>query len=473
MTKTILRTLLPALLASWTWSASAAIRLPSILGSHMVLQRKSDARFWGWANPAEKVSITTDWDATVHEAVADSGGRWNVNVKTPDAGGPYKVTLNGSNGIVLEDVMIGEVWVCSGQSNMEWSGDQSVPQALEEAPNANNPKIRFFHIPKSTSDHPQDNCAGSWKVCTPEEMIHFSAIGYFFGKELQSELKVPVGLISSNWGGTPAEVWAPSEVVQNDSELVAAAGKLQPFAWWPKDPGKCYNAMIHPITPFAIAGAIWYQGESNTGTAGSYEKLFTRMIGAWREAWGREFPFYYVQIAPFAYGQPFVGALLREAQTRSASCANTGMVVVSDLVDDIKNIHPVNKRDVARRLANWALAETYGHQGILYRSPVFRSMEVQGSKVRIRFDHVEGGLQARDGEPTEFQIAGADRKFVPARATIEGDEVRVWSPDIAEPVAVRFGFSNTAMPNFFSGAGLPVNLFRTDEWPVDTRSDSK
>ena len=466
--QTLLPLLAAAFLAKSLSFSAAAVRLPPIIGSHMVLQQKSTVNLWGWSNPAEKIRIMTDWDSKVYEASADSGGQWTLPVQTPAAGGPYKVVVNGSNAIVLEDVMIGEVWVCSGQSNMEWSGDQSLPQSLEEAPRANNAKIRFFYIPKTTAETPQDRCEGSWKVCSPEEMIHFSAVGYFFGKNLQQSLNVPVGLIGSNWGGTPAEVWTPREAIQNDPELVEAAGKLQPFAWWPKDPGKCFNAMIHPITKYKIAGAIWYQGESNAATAYAYQKLFTTMIGAWRKAWNNDFPFYFVQIAPFAYGNTHVGALLREAQTRSASYPNTGMVVVSDLVENVKDIHPINKRDVSQRLANWALAKTYGRDGITFQSPIFKRMQVEGSKIRIHFDHAPGGLVARNGGPTEFHIAGADKKFVPATGTIDGNTVLVSSDAVGQPVAVRFGFSNTAIPNLFSKEGLPVNLFRTDDWVVDT-----
>jgi len=459
-----------AMFAGSSCPVSATVRLPAILGSHMVLQQKAPVSFWGWANPAEKIRIMTDWDNTVYDTTADGGGQWQVRVQTPAAGGPYKVIVNGANAIVLEDVMIGEVWVCSGQSNMEWSGDQGVPQSLEEAPRATNTRIRFFSIPKTTADTPQDRSEGSWKVCSPEEMIHFSAVGYFFGKQLNRELGAPVGLIGSNWGGTPAEVWTPRDVVQSDAELRDAAGKLQSFAWWPKDPGKCFNAMIYPLAKFKIAGAIWYQGESNAGTAYAYEKLFRAMISAWRAAWGEEFPFYFVQIAPFAYDKAGIGALLREAQTKSAAHPNTGMVVVSDLVDDVKNIHPVNKQDVAKRLANWALAKTYGRKGIAYQSPVYQRMAIEGDKIRISFDHAEDGLQVSKGEPTEFFIAGAEQKFMPAKATIEGSQVVVSSDKVSQPGAVRFGFSNTAMPNLFSKAGLPVNLFRTDDWKVETEA---
>ena len=468
MNRRFLQLLAALLIAPSFAPLCAAVRLPSVIGSHMVLQQKSTVNLWGWSNPAEKVRVIADWDSQIHETTANNGGHWLVRVQTPAAGGPYKVIVSGSNAIVLEDVMIGEVWVCSGQSNMEWSGDQNLPQSLEEAPRARNLKIRFFSIPKATSNTPQDRCEGSWKVCTPEEMVHFSAVGYFFGKQLQQTLGTPIGLVGSNWGGTPAEVWTPQSSVLGDPKLKEAAGKLQSFAWWPKDPGKCFNAMIHPITKYKIAGAIWYQGESNTSTAYAYQDLFTTMIGAWRKAWDSDFPFYFVQIAPFAYGNSHVGALLREAQSKSASYPNTGMVVVSDLVDDVKDIHPVNKKDVAKRLANWALATTYGKSGIAHQSPVYKRMEIQGSQIRIHFDHADNGLVSKNGPPTEFFVAGADKKFVAATATLEGRAVLVSSETVSQPVAVRFGFGNTAIPNLFSKEGLPVNLFRTDDWEVDT-----
>lgn len=454
-------------------TVSAAVRLPAILGSHMVLQQKATVNLWGWSNASEKIRILTDWTNTLYEVVADSGGRWRAPIQTPAAGGPYKVIVTGSNAIVLEDVMVGEVWVCSGQSNMEWSGDQGLPQVLAEAPRATNTKIRFFYLPKTTADYPQERCEGSWKVCSPEEMLHFSAIGYFYGQELQDKLSVPVGLINSNWGGTPAEVWTPRDLVEKDPILAAAAGQISPAPWWPKDAGLCYNAMIHPLTPFKIAGVIWYQGESNTRTAETYPSLFTGMIDSWRKAWQEPFPFYFVQIAPFAYDRPNVGALLREAQTLSAAHPKTGMVVVSDLVEDVKNIHPVNKRDVAKRLANLALSQTYGRAGIAHQSPVYEQMQAEGDKIRIRFRHADQGLVAKNGPPTEFQIAGTDKVFFPASATIEDSSVVVSHPEVKQPVAVRFGFSNTAIPNLFSKEGLPVNLFRTDHWEVDTKPAAK
>ena len=445
-------------------SAVADVRLPSIIGSHMVLQQKSDVKLWGWSSPAEKIVISTSWDTTTYKLTATNGATWAANIKTPAAGGPHTITIKGNNQIVLEDVLIGEVWVCSGQSNMEWSGSQNLPQSLAEAPTATNNQIRFFYVPKSTSNYPQDDVSAKWVVCNPEDMKRFSAVGYFFGKKLNAETGYPVGLINSNWGGTPAEVWTPAEIVNADTELKAAANKITPLAWWPNIEGLTYNAMIYPITNFSIAGAIWYQGESNINAHASYQKLFTSMIDGWRKAWRKQFPFYFVQIAPYSYSNEHInGALLREAQSSAAKHPNTGMVVISDLVDDVKNIHPIEKKEVALRLANYALAETYGVKGLVYKSPVYTSHEIEKGKVRISFENVPTGLMAKGGAPTEFYIAGVDNKFVPANAKIEGKTVVVSSKEVKEPVAVRFGFTNTSIPNLFSAEGLPVNLFRTDK----------
>jgi sialate O-acetylesterase len=442
----------------------AAVRLPSIIGSHMVLQQNAQVKLWGWSAPAETITIQVSWDTTNYKVVASRGARWMTSIKTPAAGGPFTIRIKASNEIILDDVLIGEVWLCGGQSNMEWGGDQGLPQSKEASPQATNNKIRFFYVPKSTSSTPQDDVTARWVVCSPEEMLHFSAIGYFFGNQVNGTTGFPVGLINSNWGGTPAEVWTPELVVANDPDLRFAAEKLSPAAWWPHIRGEAYNAMIYPLTNFAIAGALWYQGESNVTTHYSYKRLFTSMIDSWRKAWGKEFPFYFVQIAPYTYGDNHInGAFLREAQTQSASFPKTGMVVVSDLVDNIKDIHPKLKKEVAARLANYALAETYGVKGLHYKSPVYASHAVEKGAIRIQFNHVPTTLISKGGDPSDFFIAGADGRFVPAKARIEGNSVIVSSREVKEPVDVRFGFTNTAMPNLFSAEGLPVNLFRTDK----------
>lgn len=452
-------------------TVSAAIRLPNILGSHMVLQQKSKVKLWGWGQPSEKIIITTTWNTDTIRAEVDGGAKWVTEIITPSAGGPYKITIAGSSVIVLDDVLIGETWVCGGQSNMEWSGDQQLQESIDEAPLAKNNKIRLFYVTKSTASFPQDNLEGKWVVCSPEEMIHFSAIGYFFGKNLQNALNTPIGLINSNWGGTAAETWTPTEVITASEYLTATAAKQNATPWWPHKIGDAYNAMIAPLTNYTIAGAIWYQGESNTGTYYGYTELFTKMIHAWRKNWNKNFPFYFVQIAPFHYGNKNVGALLREAQTKAAGFENTGMVVVSDLVPDTNNIHPTLKKEVAARLANLALDQTYKNastKGINPNSPSLESFTIEANKIIIKLKDAPAGIMAKGDASTYFEIAGADKIFMPAQVKIEGGQIIVTSSKLAAPVAVRYGFSNTTRPNLYSKTGLPVNIFRTDNWEMDT-----
>lgn len=451
----------------------AKVRLPSVLSSNMVLQQQSTVTLWGWSAPAEKIYITTSWNAITDSTTGSGDAKWNIKIKTPAAGGPYTITIKGSNRIVLENVMIGEVWVCSGQSNMEWSSLNGLTQVKEELPNSANTNIRFFHIPKTTALDPQEDCASTWTECNAETLKGFSAVAYYFGKQLQQQLNVPIGLINTSWGGTAAEVWAPEDVVEKDPELKSAAEKIGATNWWPHLPGRAYNAMITPITPFHIAGTIWYQGESNTGTASTYKKLMTSLIDSWRKDWNTNFPFYYVQIAPFAYGNKHIGALLREAQTQTLTHPNTGMVVITDLVDNIKDVHPQNKKDVGARLAAWALAETYNKAGLAYKSPMYKNMVINKNKATVYFDNAPNGLILKGDKKkaTEFFIAGEDKNFLPAEVKIEGDHVVLTHKQIKNPVAVRFAFSNTAIANIFSKEGLPVNPFRTDDWEVDTTKE--
>jgi sialate O-acetylesterase len=274
-------------------------------------------------------------------------------------------------------------------------------------------------------------------------------------------------LINSNWGGTPAETWTPDYVINNDEIIKKGADALKPAEWWPHKTALAYNAMIYPITNYTIAGAIWYQGESNTQTYYAYEKLFTGMIDAWRQQWNKAFPFYFVQIAPFAYGFKNIGALLRETQTKAAAYPNTGMVVISDLIPDTNNIHPILKKEVAVRLSNLALNKTYGYNQIVCESPLYASHKIEKDKIKIQFTNTNNGIVANGNEITCFEIAGADKIFYPAQAKIENNEVVVFNKNIKSPVAVRFAFNNTAIPNLFSKEGLPINLFRTDDWEMD------
>jgi len=448
----------------------ANIRIPNILGSHMVLQQSKAVKIWGWGAPEELVTIKTSWDTTNYITKTGNGAKWITEIKTPGPGGPYRISISGSNEIILEDVLIGEVWVCSGQSNMEWSGDQKVQQSIDESPKANNKNIRFFYVPKATAEYPQDNVQGSWVVCSPEEMLHFSAIGYFFGKNLENNLKRPIGLINSNWGGTPAETWTPSYIIEQDSILLQSTKKQNIFSAWPNKVGIAYNAMIAPLTQFSIAGVIWYQGESNTERYYIYNKLFTKMIGAWRKAWDYDFPFYYVQIAPFAYVNKYIGALLREAQTDASQYPNTGMVVISDLVPDTNNIHPPLKKEVAERLANLALSKQYGFRNLIYQSPSFDSYKIEKDKIIVSLKYAPNGLQIKGDEACCFEIAGNNKIFVEAQVKIQGSQIIVFNKSINQPIAVRFAFNNTSRPNLFSKEGLPVNLFRTDNWTLETNA---
>ncbi len=445
-------------------TAWSKVRLPNIIGSHMVLQQKSKVKLWGWAAASESITIKTTWDTTTYKVIATNGANWETEINTPAAGGSYTITIEGENKIILEDVLIGEVWVCSGQSNMEWSGDQDLKESIDEAPKANQPEIRLFYVNKSTSLYPQDNVEGKWVVCSPESMIHFSAIGYFFGKKINSSIKTPVGLINSNWGGTPAETWTPAYVIEKDPIIKKGAESLGQYAWWPSNTAIAYNAMIAPLTKFSISGVLWYQGESNVSSYYSYEQLFTGMIDAWRAAWNKNFPFYFVQIAPYTYGNNINGALLRETQTKASKHPNTAMVVVSDLVPDTTNIHPTLKIEVANRLANIALKHIYNQNIGVVNGPLYESLQIEKDKVTLSFSNIGSGLMCKDKELSHFEIAGADHLFLPGTAKIIGDKIIVSNKNIKSPVAVRYAFNNTAIGNVFNKEGLPLNLFRTDNW---------
>jgi sialate O-acetylesterase len=446
-------------------SSYSKVKLPAILADHMVLQQQSKVNFWGWCAPNESIVVKPSWTTHTFKTQGSSDGKFLLKIATPKAGGPFTITIVGENEIVLKDVLIGEVWVCGGQSNMEWSGTQSLKQSLEEAPNATNGNIRLLYVPKTTATTPQEDIKATWKVNNPIDMKAFSAIGYFFGKRLNEKLNVPIGLINSNWGGTPAEPWIPTEVIENDSTFKAVAATIPAQPNWPVKPGLAFNGMISPIANFKIAGVIWYQGESNVPTWYNYNRLFATMINSWRTNFGWEMPFYYVQVAPYTYNNGY-GALLREAQTQTLSVPKTGMVVISDLVSNVKNIHPENKVDVAHRLANLALDKTYHVAGVKFEQPLFKKAVLKGSTIKIYFEHLGGGLVSKDGPIKEIYIAGADQKFLPAQAKIEGKELVVWSNEVLNPVAVRFGFTDAAVPNLFGSNGLPVNPFRTDQWQV-------
>lgn len=631
----------------------ADIRLPALIGDNMVLQHGSDAPLWGWADPGEKITLEAEWLDKPVSTTAAPDGRWSAGLPTPNCGGPYRLKIVGKNAIQFTDVLIGEVWICSGQSNMEWSINHGIDNGDAEAAAANYPFIRLFDVPNAVSLTPRADCDGRWLPCSPESVRSFSAIAYFFARELHRELGVPIGLIEADWGGTVAEAWVseptlrklgdfnstldmiareakhpddaerryqerinhwweqvarldsgvakqwmapdlddsdwpthlvpaawdndelrdfdgvawfrfafdlpsnwenrdltlslgpiddmdsvwlngvkigglevmdqwttpriydvPAETLKSGRNLLAVrvidamggggicgqpedvalrprdadastplslAGQwryrrgveMQDLPMWPRRldnpnlPSVLSNGMIEPLIPFAIRGAIWYQGESNRPRAKQYQRLFPALIADWRHRWGRgDFPFYYVQIAPYRYGEDKgEAAELREAQLMTLGVPNTGMVVTMD-IGNPDDIHPSNKQEVGRRLSLWALAKTYGRENLVYSGPVFKAMKTEGDKIRLTFNYAAGGLKTRDGAPpTCFTIAGPDRQFHAATAKIEGDTVVVSCPQVAAPLAVRYAWGAADQPNLCNQAGLPASSFRTDDWP--------
>jgi sialate O-acetylesterase len=489
--------------------AHADIRLPALIGDNMVLQDGDRVAFWGWADPNEEIHVSVSWRDMEWTVQADNNGDWLFRMTPPRMGGPYTVTLKGKNTLTIKNILVGEVWVCSGQSNMQMSV-RSAANAEQEIAAATYPKIRLFSVERTVAETPQSDCKGQWVECSPETVGDFSAAGYFFGRELFQQLDTPVGLIHSSWGGTPAESWTNRSrledkavfepILQRYQEALAkypqamvkykedldkwgqAAEKARkegtqvpprPSAplgpGHPWSPAGLYNAMIAPLLNYTIRGAIWYQGESNAGRAYQYRDLFRTMIESWWTGWGRtSFPFLFVQLANFHEVKPEPcdsdWAELREAQLMTLDLPSTGMAVIID-IGDARDIHPKNKQDVGKRLALWALAQTYG-KNVEYSGPLYQSMEKKGQQVVLHFDHVGGGLVAKgDGRLTGFALAGEDRKFVWAEARIEGDTVVVSSEKVADPVAVRYAWADNPVCNLYNKAGLPASPFRTDGWP--------
>ncbi|MFO0813303.1 MAG: sialate O-acetylesterase [Gemmatales bacterium] len=499
------------------WSVSYAdVKLHSLFTSHMVLQQKTTVPVWGQAAPGEQVTVK--FQGQTQTATADDKGKWSVKLSSLQPGGPFEMTVEGKNTIKLEDVLVGEVWLCSGQSNMEWPVRQSKDpkEVIEKA--ANN-QLRLFQVKKLTSNQPLSEPAldpawKQWRVASPESVPGFSAVGYFFGLSLQKARNVPVGMIHTSWGGTPAEAWTSEEFLQKTPELayyvenvkkqianfpeamkkydeqmkkydeeaikLRAENKTVPVS--PRKPNhpdqspgtsaRLYNAMINPLVPYAVKGAIWYQGESNAGRAYEYRTLFPTMIQSWRAAWGYEFPFLFVQLAPFKniVEQPKESdwAELREAQLLiSLKLANTAQAVITDTTDektDQKDIHPKNKAPVGERLALAARQKVYG-EPIVGTGPLFERLTITGDKAVLSFTSVGGGLVCKGDKLTGFTIAGADKKFYNAEAKIDGDKVVVTCEAVKEPVAVRFGWTDYPVVNFFNKEGIPASPFRTDEWP--------
>jgi sialate O-acetylesterase len=507
--------LLVLALAAFAFPAGsrAEIKLPSLISDHMVLQQEAKANVWGTADPGEQITVKLG-GASV-SAKANYKGSWNVRLSGFKPGVIGDMTITGKNTITVKDVAVGEVWVCSGQSNMEWSvraskdADAEIAAATEAA-------IRLFTVLKMPKLEPTEECTGKWEICSPESIPNFSAVAYFFGRDLQQKLQVPVGLIHSSWGGTPAQFWTPAEVMAGDpllkvyvekweetkakypaakaeydknleawkaaSELAKAEGKPIPRQPSPPRggdpfgaPGCLWNGMIVPLLPYTIQGAIWYQGESNASDARLYRVLFPTMITSWRRAWAKgglgqsenpEFPFLFVQLANFMarHEQPTESgwAELREAQLMTLELPRTAMAVAIDIGDE-KDIHPRNKQEVGRRLALAAEAMVY-YIDTEFSGPIYTGAQTEEGRIRLSFRNASG-MKAANGEKIKgFEIAGADRKFVWAEAEVDGDHVLVSAPQIKAPAAVRYAWADNPEANLVNTAGLPASPFRTDDW---------
>ncbi len=500
-------TVLGLLLASA--AAPAQVVVNPLFSDHAVLQRELPIPVWGTAAAGEKVLVKLGDNAVLTTAGAD--GRWLAKLAPMAAGGPFELTVQGTNVITVKDVLVGEVWVCSGQSNMQMTVNSTANAAAAIAA-ANDPSLRLLTVPRHSAIEPLTSAPVKWELCTPQTVPGFTAVGYFFGQRLRAALNVPVGLINSSVGGTPAEAWTSYGTLFMEPELrplcqgfqkaldeystrmrdyrdkvlprwqdevkKAKADKRQP----PRQPGPpmgpnhqsrpagLYNGMIAPLIPYAIRGAIWYQGEANAGRAAQYRTLFPTMIRDWRQKWGQgEFPFYFVQLAPFMKIRPEPSesnwAELREAQLYTQQTVpHTHMAVITDVGDEL-DIHPKQKQPVGERLAFGALRLIHG-QSLVCSGPVFESLWVEGAVAHLRFVSTAGRLEARGGALKGFAVAGSDRRFYWAEARLVGsDEVAVTCPQVAHPVAVRYGWADYPVVNLWNRAGLPASPFRTDQWP--------
>ncbi|MDB6064050.1 MAG: hypothetical protein JWR26_258 [Pedosphaera sp.] len=501
----------------WGQTADAEVSLPKVFGSHMVLQQEKPVIVWGWAQPNE--TVTVQIASASKKVQANERGEWKAVLPAMKASGPYALKVSGSNSLQFDDVMVGEVWLCSGQSNMEM-GIGMVNDAKAEIAAADYPGIRLLKVAKKWTPLPQKDFEGTWKVCSPKTVAEggwggFSAAGYFFGRELHKKLGVTVGLIDSTWGGTRIESWTPPEgfaavpalekildqvqlgdpnsarhqerlaqtLKETGNWMAAAQQALNEHNLVPtmptypaellpphdvQNPTALYNGSIHPLAPFAIRGAIWYQGESNYGEGMLYTEKMKALIGGWRKVWGEgEFPFYFVQIAPYNYnGNPEVMGEFWEGQTAAQSIPNVGMAVIND-IGNLKDIHPKNKQEVGRRLALQALERTYGQETLVYCGPTFKAMAIEGDKLRLTFDDAGMGLKARDDQPLSwFEMIDADEGgFVKADARIEGASVVLSAPEVKHPVAMRFAWSMLALPNLINAEGLPAGSFRAGTVP--------
>ena len=453
---------------------NATIRLPYFFADNMVLQQKTDAAIWGWAKPGSTVQLTTSWNKKRYSTTADSEGKWKTKIATPDAGGPYEISISDGSPVTIKNILIGEVWLCSGQSNMEMPmkgfRDQPILNSNDAILNSANDNIRLYIVPRSVQRLPQDTSKNSfWKTAEPEAVSNFSATAYFFGKMLYEQLHVPIGLVNISYGGSPVEAFMDENTLKAFPEIKIPA-KNDTTKLTNKFATVLYNGMLRPFLGYTIKGCIWYQGESNYDRAAQYEKLFPVFVQLIRTQSEQEFPFFYAQIAPYnnatyAGANPtYNSAFLRDAQRKAQTkIPNSGMAVLMDIGEEF-SIHPMNKETGSKRLAYMALAKTYGRKGFACESPVYDSLLISGSNATIKFKNVPNGLTAFGKGLNQFEIAGANKIFRPAKAVISGGTIIISSPDVKDPIAVRYAFKDFVVGDLFSTEGFPVSSFRTDDW---------
>jgi sialate O-acetylesterase len=456
---------------------SAQVKLPAFFSDGMVLQQQSNAAVWGWAKAGSTVKLNSSWNKKNYAVTADDKGKWTLKIATPNAGGPYSITISDGIPVTIKNVLIGEVWLCSGQSNMEMPmkgfKDQPVYGSNDAIFNSANEQIRMYTVPRAVERFTKDTSKNSvWKNANPENVSNFSATAYYFGRSLQQQLKVPVALILDSYSGSPAESFMSAESLKAFPEIaIPSATGTEKLS--NKNATTLYNGMIHPLAGFTIKGCIWYQGESNYDRPDQYEKLFPAMVQLWRNEWAQgNFPFYFAQIAPYNYTllpastrtEKMNSAYLRDAQRRAAAAIpNSGMVVLMDAGDE-KTIHPFNKEIVGKRFAYLALGDIYANKGFAYQSPLYDSLIIAGNVATVRFKNAPNGLTSYTKPITQFEIAGADKTFYPAQAMINKGMIQVSSPMVATPVAVRYAFKDFIAGELFSTEGYPVSSFRTDDW---------
>jgi len=477
-----------------SFAVPATIRLPYFFSDGMVLQQNADVAVWGWASPGATVKLSTSWNKASYSTKASADGKWRLTVKTPVAGlvptgnwdmsedgsgsghGPYTITISDGTPVTIKDVLIGEVWLCSGQSNMEMPmkgfKDQPIAGSNEAIFNSTNEHIRLYTVPRSVQRLPQDTSKQSaWKMAEPEAVSNFSATAYYFGKMLYERLRVPIGLVNISYGGSPVEAFMDAETLKAFPEIKVPApadtSKLNN-----KNATVLYNGMLHPFLGYTIKGCIWYQGESNNDRAKQYETLFPAFVKQIREQSGQgDFPFFYAQIAPYNYtnfaavgATTYNSAYLRDAQRKALDkIPNSGMAVLMDIGEEF-NIHPMDKLTGAKRLAFMALGKTYGGKGFGIESPAYESITISGSIVTVKFKNAPNGLSAFGKELKYFEVAGANKVFRPAKAMVNGGNIILSAPDVKEPVAVRYAFKDFVIGDLFSTEGFPVSSFRTDDW---------